>query len=379
MRIKKNVIWLGLVSFFRDISSEMSFPILPLFLYNILGAPAVVIGLIDGLAESISSVLKTFSGYISDKLGKRKKLVVFGYSLSAVAQPIFALSTIWSEVLGGRILDRIGKGIRDAPRDALIAYAGKKKVRGKYFGVQRALDTAGAAIGNLLAFVILLCFASKFRWVFWIATIPGIIAVLILVLKVKEAHVPPIKHKLNLKGFGAEFKKLITILAVFGVAHFSYSFYILRAQELGVAILMIPILYLTYNITYASFAYHAGAVSDKVGRKFMLVIGYMLFSFVSVAFALSNALDFIWVLFPLYGVFMAITEGVTRAYVADLAPANKKGTALGIYHTVSGLSMLPAGIIAGFLWDKISMQAPFLFSGIVALISVVLLLILMKK
>ena len=380
-KIKKNVIWLGLVSLFRDMSSEMSFPILPLFLYNVLGAPAAIIGLIDGIAESTASVLKTFSGYISDRIGKRKGLVLFGYSLSSLTQPIFALSGIWQHVLGGRILDRIGKGIRDAPRDALIAAAGKKKTRGKYFGVQRALDTTGAVVGNMLAFIILLYFALQYRWVFWIAAVPGILAVLILAFKVKDVKIPKKKRilKLSFRGFSSDFKKLIAIVTIFGIAHFSYSFYILRAQSLGIILLMIPIAYLVYNIFYAGFAYQAGVISDRIGRRQMLIAGYALFGFVSITFAYATSEIWVWLLFPLYGIFMATTICVTRAYISDLAPANRRGTALGIYHTATGLAMLPAGIIAGLLWDFVGVQAPFLFSGAVALFSVLLLLVLMRK
>ena len=380
-KIKKNVIWLGLVSLFRDMSSEMSFPILPIFLYSVLGAPAIVIGLIDGLAESTAAILKTFSGYISDKMGKRKGLVLFGYSISSLTQPIYALSGVWQHVLGGRILDRVGKGIRDAPRDALIAAAGEKKVRGKYFGIQRALDTTGAVIGNLLAFVILFYFAMQFRILFWFAAIPGIIAVAIIIFKVKDVKIPKTKRvvKLSFKGFSSEFKKLIAIVTIFGIAHFSYSFFILRAQNLGIILIMIPIVYLTFNIFYASFAYQAGAISDRIGRKKMLILGYLLFGAVSLGFAYARSDMWVWFLFPLYGIFMATTTGVTRAYVADLAPANRRGTALGLYHTASGLAMLPAGIIAGTLWDVISPQTPFLFSSAVAFFAVILLLILMKR
>jgi len=380
-KIKKNVIWLGLVSLFRDMSSEMSFPILPIFLYNVLGAPAIIIGLIDGIAESTASVLKTFSGYISDKIGKRKGLVLFGYSLSSLTQPIFAVSSIWQHVLGGRILDRVGKGIRDAPRDALVAAEGKKQVRGKYFGAMRALDTAGAVIGNILAFVVLLYFSMQFRVLFWFAFIPGIIAVLIIVFKVHDVKIPKKKRivKLNFKGFSSQFKKLIAIITVFGIAHFSYSFYILRAQSLGIILLMIPIAYLVYNIFYAGFAYQAGEISDRIGRRQMLIMGYLLFSIVTFAFAYANSEVWVWFLFPLYGIFMAATNGVTRAYVSDLVPANRRGTALGLYHTAAGLAMLPAGIIAGTLWDTISIQAPFFFSGAVALFAAILLIILMKK
>ena len=380
-KIRPNVIWLGLVSFFRDISSEMSFPILPLFLYNVLGAPAAIIGLIDGLAESISSILKTFSGYLSDRIGKRKDLVVTGYSLSALTQPIFAVARIWPHVLGGRVVDRIGKGIRDAPRDALIAAAGKKEVRGKYFGVQRALDTAGAAIGNILAFIVLFYFALQYRWVFWIAAIPGIIAVAIVITKVKDVRIPKRKRalKLSWRGFNTEFKKLLVIIAIFGVAHFSYSFYVLRAQNLGVSLLMIPLAYLVYNLFYAGFAYQAGAISDRIGRRKMLIAGYGLFGLVCISFAYARTQEAVWILFPMYGIFMAATEGVTRAYVSDLVPENRRATALGLYHTIVGLTMLPAGIIAGLLWDVIGPQAPFFLSGAIALFAALLLILLIKK
>lgn len=380
-RINRNILYLGLVSFFRDMSSEMSFPILPLFLYNILGAPAAVIGLIDGVAESVSSVLKTFSGYVSDKIGRRKPLVVAGYALSSLTQPIFAIAGAWQQVLGGRVLDRIGKGIRDSPRDALIAAAGGREVRGGYFGVQRALDTAGAALGNILAFLVLFYVGLQYRTVFWIAFIPGLIAVIIVMMKVKDVvqkkKVAP--FKISFKGFSLDFKKLIGVVTLFSIGHLSYSFFVLRAQNLGVIILAIPIVYLVYNIFYASFAYHAGVLSDKIGRKKMLIVGYFLFAFTTFAFAYINSSYAVWLIFALYGAFMAITQAVTRAYVADLAPPTLRGTALGIYHTTTGLALLPAGIIAGLLWDFVSPRAPFFFASAIALLSASVLFSLRKS
>ncbi|MCD6547611.1 MAG: MFS transporter [Nanoarchaeota archaeon] len=371
--LRKNVIALGWVSFLMDTSSEMIFPILPLFLANVLGIPKAFIGIIEGIAESSSSVLKVFSGWLSDKIRKRKSLILLGYGLSAVTKPLFALSTNIFEVFSARFIDRLGKGIRDAPRDALISESVKKK--GKWFGFHRMMDTSGAVLGTILAFFLLKWFVKEYRSVFWIATIPAFLAVFVVLFFVKDVkHKISKKLKLSLKGFSKSYKMFILTSIVFNLGNFSYAFFILRAENLGVSNVLIPIIYLVYNIFYAVFSMPAGILSDKFGRKRLLMIGYLIFALTCFSFAFINLPIFAWILFAFYGIQIAIVNGVSRAFVSDLSPQNKKGTAMGIYHTSVGLSLLPASVIAGALWDFFGVTATFLYGGILGILASILIL-----
>ncbi len=381
MNKKKNVWYMGLTSFFTDVSSEMIFPILPLFLTTVLKANMAVIGLIEGVAESTAALLKLISGWISDKLGKKKSLVILGYSLSAVTKPILAISTSWTQVLGVRFFDRVGKGIRTAPRDALIAASTKEKERGKSFGLHRTMDTAGAIIGTLIAFFILQRYlGNAFRLIFWLSFIPGLIAVLILIFGVKDTK-GEVKRKLNFdfRNLNPNLKRFLLVITIFNLANFSYAFFILRAEDVGVAIALIPIIYLLYNLFYAFFSIPAGKISDRFGRKSVLSVGLFLFAFAALGFAFFTNTASIWILFALYGLFMAVTDGVSRAYVSDLANEENRGSALGAYHTVVGITVLPANFIGGILWQRINVQAPFVYSAVLAFISAILLLVLIRK
>ena len=384
-KAKKNIWYMGLTSFFTDVSSEMIFPILPLFLTTVLKANMAIVGTIEGIAESTSSLLKLFSGYIADKIGKKKPLVVLGYSLSTITKPILAIATSWTHVLGVRVADRIGKGIRTAPRDALIAASVKQKDRGKSFGLHRTLDTLGAVVGTLISFLILryvaeTSTAGTFKLIFWLSFIPGFLAVLILILAVKEVK-GEVKKKFSFdfKNLNPDLKKFMVVIAFFGLANFSYAFFILRASNVGIVIAVIPLVYLVYNIFYAFFSIPAGRLSDKIGRKAVLTSGIILFALTSLGFAFMANTATIWILFALYGLFMAVTDGVSRAYVSDLTTEDKRGTALGAYHMLVGIMILPANFIGGVLWQKINVQAPFLYASVLALISAVLLIILVRK
>ena len=383
-KANRNVWYMGLTSFFTDVSSEMIFPILPLFLISVLKANMVVVGLIEGVAESASALLKLISGWVSDKLGKKKPLIIIGYSLSTVTKPVLAIATNWTHVLGVRFFDRVGKGIRTTPRDALIAASVKEKDRGKSFGLHRALDSAGAIFGTLIAFFILQRFfgntADALRLIFWLSFIPGLIAVLILIFGVKEVEGKANKKfAFDFKNLNPDLKKFLLVITFFSLANFSYAFFILRAKDVGLLIALIPIVYLVYNVFYAFFSIPAGKVSDKIGRKKVLVSGLMLFALTALGFAFFADTATIWVLFALYGLFMAVTDGVSRAYVSDLAAAEKRGTALGAYHTIVGITVLPANLIGGLLWQKINVAAPFVYAAALSLISAVLLTILIKK
>ncbi|MFB0518130.1 MAG: MFS transporter [Acidobacteriota bacterium] len=380
--INKNVFALGLMSLFTDISSQMIFPLVPLFLSNVLGAGKGIIGLIEGVAESTASLLKVFSGWLSDKMGRRKFLIFGGYSFSAVSKIIFALSTIWQHVLVGRFLDRVGKGVRTSPRDALIADSISRERRGRYFGFHRMMDSLGGVIGTLLAYFFLSRFHSNYRQVFLIAIAPAVVAVL-FILKVKEKRpLPEGTQRLPLKEFrlvDKRFKLFIAISLLFSLGNFSFAFFILKAEEMGVAVSLIPLVWLVYNIAFAVSATPMGALSDRVGRKKVLALGYALFGGVSLGFLLTGSPLYVWLLFAIYGVFMAVFESVSRAFASDLARPEMRGTALGIYHTTVGLAAFPANAIAGLLWRSWGSLAIFSYGAGLAFFSSLLLLFTIKE
>lgn len=381
--IDKNVLSLGWVSLFTDISSQMIFPLIPLFLANVLGAGKEVIGLIEGISESTASILKVFSGWLSDKLRKRKFLIFWGYTFSTLSKIIFGFSAIWQHVLVGRFLDRVGKGIRTSPRDAIIADAIGKKGKGKYFGFHRMMDRLGAITGTLLAFTLLIQFHNDFRKVFFISLIPAAMAVLVIVAFVKEkksgAEVNREISRLSLKLVDKRFKLFILIAVLFALGHFSYAFLILRAQDLGIPARIMPLVWLVYNVCYTLSAIPAGMLSDRHGRKKVLAFGYALFGIVSLGFLLASGAFYAWILLGLYGVFVAIFQSVSRAFVADLATTEIRATAIGIYHTSVGLAALPASVIAGVLWQTRGAKFTFSYGAIMAFVAVLLLLFLLKE
>lgn len=363
-------------------SSEMIFPVLPIFLTSVLGANMAVVGLIEGLAESASTILKLFSGWFSDRFGKRKSLIVAGYSFSAFTKPLLALTTHWWQVLAVRIADRVGKGIRTAPRDALIAASVPPNIRGAKFGLHRAMDTAGAVVGTLFAFLILQRYlGDAFKIIFMLSAIPGIIAVSILVFGVKDTPRKTESRKLsfNFSACDPALKRFLWAIAFFNLANFSYAFFILRADNIGLAIYLIPLVYFVYNIIYAAFSIPVGKLSDRIGRKSILIAGILLFGATSLGFGFAANVITIWGLFALYGLFMAVTDGVSRAYVSDLTVENKRGLALGTYHAIVGITVLPANFIGGILWNSINVQAPFVYAAILSLISALLLIFYVRN
>ncbi len=369
--IKKNVFALGLVSFFTDISSEMLYPIIPIFLTAVLGAPFAIVGLIEGVAESTASILKVVSGWLSDRTGKRKPFVIYGYSLSAISKPILALAYTWHFVLGARFLDRFGKGLRTSARDALIADSTDTQYRGKAFGFHRALDTMGAVIGPLLTLVLLFYLNGSYRLMFLVAFIPAIIGVILLVSFVSEKKSEK-KDGLSFKlsDFNREFKLFLAVSIIFAIGNSSNAFLILRARNVfenfggipsiiasvfgSMAVLAVVILsYVVYNVTYSLASMPAGMLSDRFGRRNLIVGGFLIFSLVYLGFALANQGYEIWLLFAVYGFYIAMTDGVRTAFVVDMVPAEKRGTAIGIYNTAIGLMALSSSILAGLLWDRI--------------------------
>lgn len=368
----RNVFFTGLVSLFMDISSEMIYPLVPLFLTNVLNTTKTTVGIIEGIAESTASFLKIISGWLSDKFGKRKLLMGIGYGVSTASRPFMALASSWFHVLGARFIDRVGKGVRTAPRDAIIAESTERNSLGKAFGFHRSMDTVGAIIGPGIAFILLLIFPKDLRLVFMAATIPGIIAVIIIILFIKEkaskidgAKLP----KLEIASFSRSFKSYIAVIAVFSLGNFADAFIILQAENLGVRPELIPIIYLTFNMVFAASSVPLGVAADRIGLKNMVLIAFLYYALVYAGFAFAPAGAYVWFLFPLYGIYKGMSEGNMRAYLATLATAERKATAFGIYHMVNGLMLLPASIIAGYLWDSLGPSATFLFGSAMALLA----------
>ena len=378
-KISKNVVVMGLVSLFNDISSEMVYPMVPIFLSTILAAPATAIGLIEGVAESTASLLKLISGRLSDRLQKRKIFVSFGYSLSAVSKILIGLARSWPFVLLARFVDRFGKGTRTAARDALILESVDEGSRGRAFGLHRSMDSLGAVIGPLLALLMIFLFENNFRLIFFLAAIPSFFGVILLLLFVKEkvkekltaAAAPKITANLTFKWreFDPAFKSFLLVSAVFALGNSSDAFLILRAKDLGLATTLTVAAYVLFNLTYSAFSYPVGALADKIGPKRILITGFWLFALVYLFMGLTQAAWLVWLLFPVYGIYMALTDGVSKAYIAQMVPKEKSGTAFGAYLMITGLLVLVASLAAGFLWKYLSPSAPFYFGALTATVA----------
>ncbi len=374
----RNVTVTGFVSFFMDVSSEMIYPLVPLFLANVLGVNKSVIGFIEGIAESTASLLKVFSGWFSDRIRNRKWLMVFGYGISTLSRPILGLATGWHQVMGFRFVDRFGKGIRTAPRDAIVVESTPKAHLGRAFGFQRAMDTLGAVVGPALAFLLLEIYSNGYRIIFWLSIIPAIIAVLLIVFFIVEKRTNPGESKipkLSLKQFDGKFKAFVLIAAVFAAGNSSDVFLILRAQQLGIPAIRIPVVYLMFNLIYSVCSIPAGMAADRFGKRRVILLGFVLFALVYYGFGVAANSEMVWMLFAFYGVFMGLTEGVQKAYLADIIPTDFKATAFGIYNTAVGLAMFPASLIGGMLWDRISPAATFYYGAITAAVSALLFIV----
>jgi MFS family permease len=390
--LPRNVWVVTITSFLTDISSEMIFNLVPLFLANVLNTGTAVIGLIDGVAETTASLMKIYSGALSDKLGKRKWLTVFGYGLSTLAKPFLYFAQTWHWVLGVRFADRMGKGIRTAPRDALIAGSIDGKQRGLAFGLHRAGDTAGAFIGLLIATLVIWwtqgadnqLLENTFQTLILISVVPAVLAVLVLALGARE--IPSAGHagapSLSLKGMNRNFKLFMLVLVIFTLGNSSDAFIILRSQERGLNLLQIMGMLLTFNLIYALLAGPLGALSDKIGRRKLIITGWLAYGLVYLGFAFSQTGSQIWALFGIYGLYYAATDGVAKAFIADLVPNERRGTAYGLYNATIGLMALPASVIAGLLWQGalgwggFGPAAPFIFGAGLALLAGILFWIL---
>ncbi len=379
--ISKNVFFLGIVSFFTDVSSEMIFPILPIFLERFIGASKLEIGFIEGLAQLTASTLKVFSGFISDKLRRRKPVIVVGYSLSNLIKPFLFFSNSWVQVLFIRVIDRVGKGIRTAPRDALISESTEKVVSGKSFGFHRALDTLGAVVGTLTAFFILSILGSKessFRAVFAFSAVPGLLSIFVLFLFVEERKVFKKKIRFEFSRIPPIYFKFLAVQSLFTLFSMNYAFMILKGEHSGISIGFIPLAYLVFNVVYSFFCFPFGSISDKFGKIKTLSIAYVIFSLSAFIFTLKSEI-FAWMGFALYGVFMAGFETVSRAIISDFSGEELKGTAFGIYHTVIGVSSFISLSVAGFLWDRFGASFPFYVASLVSLFSSLILVKLVRE
>jgi len=376
-------IWvLGFVSMLMDISSEMIHSLLPLFMVSTLGATAFVVGVVEGLAESTALIVKVFSGALSDYLGKRKGLAVFGYALGALSKPLFAIAPTMGVVLTARFLDRVGKGVRGAPRDALVADIAPAEVRGAAFGLRQSLDTVGAFLGPLLAVGLMLLWANDFRAAFWIAVIPGLLAVALLLFGVHEPerHIGekrsnPIRRE-NLKRLSGAYWWVVGVGAVFTLARFSEAFLVLRAQQGGIPVALVPLVMVAMNLVYAGAAYPFGKLSDRVNHKTLLAWGLVVLVFADLVLASNDHWTTVVAGVALWGVHMGMTQGLLATMVADTAPTDLRGTAYGVFNLISGVAMLIASVVAGLLWDQFGASFTF-YAG--ALFCVLALLGLTKR
>ncbi|MCX6309805.1 MAG: MFS transporter [Bacteroidia bacterium] len=375
--ISKNIFFTGLTSFLTDTSTKMVYSVMPMFLMSI-GASKTSLALIEGIAESTAALVKTFSGFWSDKIGKNKPFMLIGYGLSSLIMPFYALVISPVHVLYLRFAERVGKGIRTAPRDSLIAGSVAKGDRGKAFGVQKAMDNMGAILGPILAFLLLLFIPNNYRIIFLLAGIPAIFGIFVLLFGVKEAKKDtstPIVWS-GLKSFPKRYYAFLAVIFVFTLGNSTDALLLVKANEIGVKIAFIPLVYLLTSVVSVALAVPMGILSDKVGKEKMLAVGYLLYAIVYFGFGWSSDVKFIMALFALYGVYSAMTDGTQKAFVSDLVDSDKKGTGLGIYNALIGLTLLPASLLAGMLYDKVNADVPFYFGGAMSLLAAIMLVVL---
>jgi MFS family permease len=378
-RLSRNIRVLSLVSFFQDTASEMLYPVLPLFVTSVLGASPAILGLIEGVAEATASISKIVSGRLAD-LRRRRPLVAAGYAVSSISKPLIGLAGGWPLVLVGRFTDRMGKGMRGPPRDALIADDSTPANRGRAFGFHRAADTAGAVVGPLIGLGLYQLIGHRLRPLFFIAFIPAAISVgLILFVRERphpvpepdEAHVWPGLHPARLP---RSYWKVVSLLGAFALVNFSDTLLLLRATDLGFGFTGVVVLYVLYNLSYATLSYPAGVISDRVPRRIVFAVGLLLFGVAYTGLGIINTSAWLWVLFPVYGGYTALTDGVSRAWIADLVPPDQVGTALGAYGGIAGAGAFIASLWAGLAWGSRG-QVPLLIAGVAVLVLAVVMLV----
>lgn len=378
-------IWaLGFVSLFMDISSEMIHALLPIYLVTALGASTLTIGFIEGIAEATANITKIFSGALSDWLGHRKLLTTLGYGLAAFTKPIFPLAATVGWVVAARFIDRIGKGIRDAPRDALVADLAPPDLRGASFGLRQALDTVGAFAGPLAAITLMALTSDDFRFVFWIAVVPAFIALAVMIFAVKEPvrHAEDAKPRLRLadiKRLSGAFWSVVGVATILTLARFSDAFLILRSQNVGLSVTLIPAVMVVMNVVYALAAYPAGALSDRIGRSGLLALGMLCLVVADLILALGTTVVFAMLGVVFWGLHMALTQGLFASLVADTAPQDLRGTAFGVFNFAGGIAMLVASVLAGGLWDAYGPTATFLVGAALTSIALTCLVLLARR
>jgi MFS family permease len=375
-----NIILLGITSLLTDASTEMVYPLIPLYLSARLGVSPAIIGLIEGIAESLASLLKVFSGNFSDRIRRRKPLTIFGYSASSVGKLILYLANAWGGVLAARVVDRFGKGIRTAPRDALIADSSATNQLGRSYGLHRAMDTAGAAIGVSLAIILMKLNPGNYSRVFLFAIIPALPGVFFLFFtkeKLAQVKLAQKQISLNWRILPRRLKLFLLIVFLFALGNSSNQFLLLRAKNLGLSVIAVLLVYLFYNLVYGIFAYPIGRYSDRIGRKKVLVLGYLIYGVVYFGFAIAFKPGLAWLLFGIYGLYSAFTEGVEKALVAEIAPERIRGTLIGLHATLVGIGLFPASLLAGLLWNLWGASAPFYFGSCLGVISAIGLALLL--
>jgi MFS family permease len=376
-----NVVALGWVAFFGGLAQDMIQPILPIFYTSVLGLNKEFIGLIEGLMTSVVSLMKIGAGYLSDALGVRKTIVFIGYAFSAVGRFLLGFAGTGIAVMGLRLIDGIGKGLKDAPRDALVAGSAGNRKLGFAFGVQRTLDTLGSVAGPLITYGLLRLWvdhANKYREVFLVAGVIATVPLLIIGLWVRERKLPVNKQPISLKVLRGPFAGFLGIMLLFTLGNSSDAFLILRSQDVGIAVTTIPLIIALFNLTSALAAIPAGRLSDRIGRRNAIIIGWAIYALTYLGFALAQSPYLIWILYAFYGLYYAFTEGAAKAMVAELVPEANRGAAYGLYNASVGIMALPASLLAGFLWNQVSPSAPFAFGALMAFLAFVSILFLPK-
>jgi MFS family permease len=376
----KNILFTGLTSFLTDTSVKMVYSVMPMFLMSI-GASKISLALIEGIAESTASLIKGLSGFWSDKIGKNKPFMLIGYGLSALIIPLYTFVVSPVQVLILRFIERFGKGIRTAPRDSLIAGSVLNNETGRSFGLQKAMDNSGAIAGPLVAFTLLSLFHENYRIIFLIAGIPAILAIFVIIFGIKEARKN--KHDLftrfHFKDFPAKYYLFLGIIFIFTLGNSTDALLLVKANETGVTVVLIPVVYLITNTVSVLASIPIGSLSDRIGKEKILITGFVIYAVVYYGFGVTTSTGAIIALFALYGLYSAATDGIQKAFISDITDSNKKGTGLGIYNALLGITLLPASLIAGFLYDKVNSSIPFYFGAVTAALSALLMLIYFLK
>jgi MFS family permease len=376
----RNILFTGITSFLTDTSVKMVYSVMPMFLMS-MGASKTSLSLIEGIAESTASLLKTISGFWSDKIGKNKPFMLIGYGLSALIMPLYAVVVSPMQVLYLRFIERVGKGIRTAPRDSIVAGSVTNGETGKSFGLQKAMDNSGAIAGPLIAFALLSFFPNNYQLIFLLAGIPSFMAIFVIIFGIKEAK----KNKENLfkkfhfNDFPKKYYLFLIIIFIFTLGNSTDALLLVKANEVGVKVAFIPLVYLVTSIVSVLLAIPIGVLSDKIGKEKILIFGFLIYAIVYFGFGVTGSISVIVALFALYGLYSAATDGIQKAFISDMIDENKKGTGLGIYNAMIGITLLPASLIAGILYDKVNSRIPFYFGTLTAIVSALLMLLFTRK